>query len=400
MTLRRDQRAVINLGEVFTFLLPYLKKLYARLKKEFVFISLWHGHAHRYIYHIHPPLRDAMYDYLEHDHILKKFGLAFGNDKMISSRDNLLDIGIYALLPFYEIYEKRGNDLIDGRKVSDVCREFAQSINNDSKSGSEASKKYAESLIKFVLEKCADEKFAEMLIESRGEFAGVYNELYNVANEKPQPKKEKILARFLKGSFRGMYINSEGFVGLALSTDKEAMESQIGEIASKIGPAAVKGVRDAGKMSVFQKLIAIFNPKEKRENVALALDRKFYMSVIMTDIKRYRKLDALFNSFKNIVYGFDLEVGQTFKRPAKFYKKVPVIVDIYRDENSRRTRSVCSALNDQIVLAGGRNNIQQIKFSPARFGGAKERCKGIVMHYYCMDMSKELPSEQGKPLIP
>ena len=390
---QRDERAAIGWYDLFVFFKPLLEKIYKRVKDEFVFITLWHDHRNAYIYHIHPPLRKEMYDYLKGDNILKKFGLLFGNDQLLNEKRRLIDIGIYAFLPFHEICRRYPEGEVEGKKIIKICEVFATNVEKNNPAGISSAVEAARLLIKFALEKCGDKNFSEMLIGKNKEFAQSYNEFYGMV--KDGPWLDISLSRFLKGSFRGMYISSEGFVGLAISTKAKELKDQGEQVASKISREALRRVQKFEKLEVFQKLFAVFSPKEKREKVAEALESYPYMSVIMTDKARYRKLIALFDAFKKQLYGFDFEIRESFNADAPFYYRVPIIVNVYRDDNSEKIRSVCAGINDDLLLPGGRFGVQQIKYSMAKFALAKKRCIGIVDRYFCRQTKNPLPSEKS-----
>ena len=91
--LRADQSGQIAPVEIFKYALEILKLIHGfakgvkKVSEKYVYVPLW---KYRYIYHIHEDTRDYVYNeknhifnYLDTEDVLKKFGFIFGNEKAV-----------------------------------------------------------------------------------------------------------------------------------------------------------------------------------------------------------------------------------------------------------------------------------------------------------------------------
>ncbi len=385
----KGEEATVSLYDLFVGLVPIIKAVIKKLKKEFVFISVWHGHKNKYIYHIDNKARDAMYGYLEDEkEVLKKIGLVFGNDRVISTWEKLYDIGIYAFLPFYEIYRNYGTKkmLVNEKicTIAEICKMVAKNIKAENKDDLKKAVFGSELLIKYVLTRLNDVNFVNLLVPANKDFAKAYISLWKDIGAKPGGYESIVMSRFVKASFRGMYISSEGFSKLALTANPSEAYEQAEQIASRIGKSPAEFVQKIEGLSVFEKLVAVFEPKVSRKKVEKELGKPPSLSFILTDKIHYARLEMLFGSFKDFIYDFDREMRASVN--GKQYR-IPIIVNMYRDENAKKLRSVSAAYNEEKKMP------QQIRFTKSKFGNAFKRCAAIASKY-SVYQEELLPSEQ------
>ncbi len=370
---------------VYEKLSPIIKAIVKKIKKEYVFIPSWHRHRNYYVYHIESDLRKGMYTYLSDLHMLRRFGLVFGVDELISTKERLLDVGVYGFLPFYEIAATHGKEKVGGKQIIDLCGIFAKNIRGKTKAEFEKAVKAANLIINFVLDNCATQDFPKMLVKGSDKFADVYSSL---ATEVTAPMyRHHVLSRFLKASFHGMYISSTKFAGLGLSTNPREFLDHTEEIAARIGKEPVQMVKSFKRLKFIDRLIAIFEPQTRRDVVASALGRMPAISTILTDEYRMKRLKLLFNAFKDDMDKFDEETRLTRRTSGILYRP-PIIVNVYRDENSNHIRSVCAGYNDE------KAEIQQIKFGGHKFLEGHTRFKKLIDKYFVKDY-RHLPSEEN-----
>lgn len=383
--LAKDTTAAIAWYDLFPYLKPVLEWLFKKWKEEFAFIPLWGGHKNRYLYHIDPECRDTVYRYLADDDILKKVGLVFGND--LAHGGKLFDLGIYAFMPFYELYQAHGKktviDANNGKakeyKVHELCNIVGKNIKSSGKEDIEKAVKASKLLIKFALENCHSEDFGDLLlVPEDGYFAEAYKKVFEGVKEKSPQYKVRVLSRFLKASFRGMYVSSEGFAKLSLSARPSEAKEQAELIASKIGPSAAAFVKKVGRSNAFKKLIEVFENAKKADTQSI--------NFVVTDSARALRLKMLFEAFKDLIYDFDNEVRRKCSTPAY---RVPIILNVYRDESSGILRSLLAGYNEQ----SKEPRVQQIKCNKKKFSAALKRCLATATKY-CIFMEELLPSEE------
>ncbi len=371
--------------EILEALKPIVVKVAKKLKKELVFIPVWHSHRNDYVYHIDSGLRKSMYDYMASGEFAKKFGLAFGCDWLIRPSPRGLDMGIYGFLPFYELVHFYGKEKVNKMRVIDLYGIFEKGLKSSSKADVERAVKAANLLINFVFEKCANEQFPKMLAKGSDRFVEAHNALHEKIKNESAPIRQHFFSRFLKASFRGMYISSKGFVGLAISTNPKEFVEQAKEIAAKIGERPFEMAREFGDLKFIDRLIAVFQPKGKREIVASALGGMPAIRVIMTDELRLKKLKLLFHAFRDEMDKFDTETRLARRAGSIFYRP-PAVINLYRDEVSKSLRSVCAGYNDE------RKEVQQIKFGGHKWKEAGARFTKLLETYFITE-KEHLPSE-------
>ena len=253
---------------------------------------------------------------------------------------------------------------------------FEKGIRSKDISDIEKAAKIGKLLVSFVLNKCGDEDFPKMLVRGSNSFANAYMKLYKDIEDGPHLYEQVVLSRFLKASFQGMYINSSKFVSVALSTNPKEFLKQTEEIASKIGKEPLQAVKGFEKFKFIDKLVAIFEPTGRADIIASALGRMPAVVSVLTDKLRLKKLNILYGSFKEEVEGFDAETRRRHGVDDITYYRVPIVVNVYRDENAKILRSVCTAYNKNTKTP------QQIKFLGKLFGKGAVRCLKIADKYF------------------
>ncbi|HIJ97833.1 TPA: hypothetical protein H1009_01970 [archaeon] len=389
-----------SLYGLYKALEPILNKVVDKaqkeLREEFVFIPWWHSNPNKYVYHIDPQLRERMYSYLKTDDALKKIGIAFGNELVLSQQHRVIDIGFYGFLPFSKLAHFHGKERLNGKTVAEVCAILEKELTNKKKAGDKILAS-ARLLANFALQKCADENFPRLLAKGSDDFANAYAELYKEIHNSPYGGKEyrqHVLARFLRASFHGLYTSSKGFVGLSISTSPTEFARQAEEIASKIGKESFEVFEKfKRKLRFLDRLIVVFEPNEKQDIVAGALGRLPSINAILTNKVNEAKLRLLMSSFKNDMWYFDTEMRTHHSIKGIPSHRVPTVVNLFPDENAGKVRSVCAGYN----MAA--NAIHQIKFGRKIFGRASVRCRKVAERYNVKDHG-HLPSEANHHSVP
>ena len=378
--LRADQSGQIAPVEIFKYALEILKLIHGfakgvkKVSEKYVYVPLW---KYRYIYHIHEDTRDYVYNeknhifnYLDTEDVLKKFGFIFGNEKAVGS--SIKDIGVYAFLPFAKIVEFYGNRKIGSRTITNICNDFGENITSDKKKKILDAVGEAGMLLNFILEECCDENFPKLFINPKGHFSEFYNEILRRLGNAESEIKKQVLGKVAKACLLGMYGSSKGFYTAMISAKVSEAGEQIGRVAAMVDGKSYALVEELGKHGFVRKigdrLVATFEPQTPDEVLQSIFHGIPSARLVFIEQVRFFKVQNLFEAFRETIRDFDKE-------------RVPIFLNVYRDEAAGKLRSLCAGYNGK-----AKKKIQQIKFPKAEvrkmnFGNPVDRFVSVIRKY-------------------